>query len=51
MALGQMKNVIGLTGDEFDNFAASLVDLGNKGNSTEAQYPLHRLLLGAARRS
>lgn len=37
MALGQLQNVIGLTGDEFDNFAASLVDLGNKGNSTESQ--------------
>ena len=36
-ALGQLQNVIGLTGDEFDNFAASLVDLGNKGASTEAQ--------------
>jgi TP901 family phage tail tape measure protein len=35
-ALGQLANVIGLTGDEFDNFAASLVDLGNKGASTEA---------------
>jgi TP901 family phage tail tape measure protein len=37
VALGQLQNIIGLTGDEFDNFAASLVDLGNKGNSTEAQ--------------
>lgn len=36
-ALGQLQNVIGLTGDEFDNFAAALVDLGNKGASTEAQ--------------
>jgi TP901 family phage tail tape measure protein len=36
-ALGQLQNVIGLTGDEFDNFAASLVDLGNKGASTESQ--------------
>lgn len=36
-ALGQLQNVIGLTGDEFDNFAASLVDLGNKGASTEGQ--------------
>lgn len=35
-ALGQLQNVIGLTGDEFDNFAAALVDLGNKGASTEA---------------
>jgi TP901 family phage tail tape measure protein len=37
VALGQLQNVIGLTGDEFDNFSASLVDLGNKGNSTESQ--------------
>jgi TP901 family phage tail tape measure protein len=37
VALGQMQNVIGLTGDEFDNFVASLVALGNAGNSTEAQ--------------
>jgi len=36
-ALGQLQNVIGLTGDEFDNFAASLVALGNAGNSTESQ--------------
>jgi TP901 family phage tail tape measure protein len=36
-ALGQLTNVIGLQGDEFDNFTASLVDLGNKGSSTEAQ--------------
>lgn len=37
MALGQLTNVIGLSGDEFDNFAAALVDLGNKGSSTESQ--------------
>ena len=36
-ALGQLQNVIGLTGDEFDNFTATLVDLGNKGASTESQ--------------
>src|SRR5262245_2703280 len=36
-ALGQLQNVIGLTADEFDNFTAALVDLGNKGASTEAQ--------------
>ncbi|HUT76767.1 MAG TPA: phage tail tape measure protein [Polyangia bacterium] len=35
--LGQLTNVIGLTGDEYDNFAATLVDLGNKGASTESQ--------------
>lgn len=44
-ALGQLQNVLGLTGDEFDNFAAALVDLGNKGASTEAQ------ILEIARRS
>lgn len=44
-ALGQLQNVIGLTGAEFDNFAAALVDLGNKGASTEAQ------ILEIARRS
>ena len=44
-ALGQLQNVIGLTGADFDNFAASLVDLGNKGASTEAQ------ILEIARRS
>lgn len=36
-ALGQLGNVIGLTGDDFDNFGATLVDLGNKGASTEAE--------------
>jgi TP901 family phage tail tape measure protein len=45
VALGQMQNVIGLTADEFDNFVASLVHLGNVGNSTEAQ------ILEIARRS
>lgn len=45
VGLGQLQNVIGLTGDEFDNFAASLVDLGNKGNSTES------MILEIARRA
>ena len=45
VSLGQLQNIIGLTGDEFDNFAASLVDLGNKGNSTEA------MILEIARRA
>jgi TP901 family phage tail tape measure protein len=36
-ALGQLQNVLGLTADEFDNFGAALVDLGNKGASTESQ--------------
>lgn len=44
-ALGQMGNIIGLTAAEFDNFAAALVDLGNKGNSTESA------ILEIARRS
>lgn len=44
-ALGQMANIIGLQAGEFDNFASALVDLGNKGNSTEAQ------ILEIARRS
>ena len=36
-ALGQLSNVLGLTADDYDNFAATLVDLGNKGASTESQ--------------
>lgn len=36
-ALGQLSNVLGLTQQDFDNFGAALVDLGNKGASTEAQ--------------
>lgn len=36
-ALGQLQNVLGLTGADFGSFAAALVDLGNKGASTEAQ--------------
>ena len=36
-ALGQLGNVLRLTGADYDNFAATLVDLGNKGASTEAQ--------------
>ncbi len=36
-ALGQLSNVLGLTADDFDNFGAALVDLGNKGASTESQ--------------
>lgn len=36
-ALGQLSNVLDLTADDFDNFGAALVDLGNKGASTEAQ--------------
>ena len=36
-ALGHLQNVLQLTGDEYDNLAASVVDLGNKGASTESQ--------------
>lgn len=36
-SLGQLGNVLKLTGEDYDNFAAALVDLGNKGASTEAQ--------------
>lgn len=33
--LGQLQNTIGLTADEFDNFSAALVELGNEGSSVE----------------
>src|SRR5690606_12484296 len=36
-ALGQLSNVLGLTADEYERFASTLVDLGNKGASTESQ--------------
>lgn len=36
-ALGQLSNVLGLTAADYDNFGATLVDLGNKGASTESQ--------------
>jgi TP901 family phage tail tape measure protein len=35
-SLGQLQNVLGLTSDDLDNFGAALVDLGNKGASTES---------------
>ncbi len=35
-ALGQLSNVLGLTGADYERFASTLVDLGNKGASTEA---------------
>ena len=35
-SLGVLGNVLGLTADEFDNFGSALVDLGNKGASTES---------------
>jgi TP901 family phage tail tape measure protein len=37
MALGQLGTSMNLTADQYDNFASALVELGNKGNSTEAQ--------------
>lgn len=36
-ALGQLSNVLGMTQAEYPKFAAALVDLGNKGASTESQ--------------
>ena len=50
-ALGQLQNVIGLTGDEFDNFAATLVDLGNKGAQHRGANPRDRQACRVARRS
>lgn len=36
-ALGKLANVLGLVAADFDNFGAALVDLGNKGASTEQE--------------
>lgn len=36
-ALGQLSNVLKLTGDDYARFASTLVDLGNNGASTESQ--------------
>ena len=36
-SLGTLSNVLGLTQKDFERFASTLVDLGNKGASTEAQ--------------
>lgn len=44
-ALGQLGNVIRLRAEDYERFASTLVDLGNKGASTEAQ------ILEIARRS
>ena len=50
VGLGQLQNIIHLTAGEFDNFASALVDLGNKGNSTESQIlEVARRAGGAAR--
>ena len=35
-SLGVMANLLKLTGEDYERFASSLVDLGNKGASTEA---------------
>ena len=36
-SLGKIGTILNLTGDEFENFADILVNLGNKGASTEAE--------------
>ena len=41
-ALGGMSNLLGLTGKDFERFASALVDLGNKGASTEDLETRHR---------
>jgi TP901 family phage tail tape measure protein len=43
-SLGVLGNVLGLLPEDFDNFGSALVDLGNKGASTETQ------ILGIAER-
>lgn len=44
-ALGKLSNILGLTAQDYDRFGATLVDLGNKGASTEAE------ILGIAERA
>lgn len=36
-SLGQLSNVLGLTNKDYERFGSTLVDLGNKGASTESQ--------------
>lgn len=36
-SLGQLSNVLGLTNEDYERFGSTLVDLGNKGASTESQ--------------
>jgi TP901 family phage tail tape measure protein len=48
ISLGQLQNVLGLTSEDFDNFGAALVDLGNKGASTESQIVDIASRIGAA---
>lgn len=47
-ALGQLGNVLHLTGDDFEDFADSLVALGNAGASTESQIVEMAARFGAA---
>jgi TP901 family phage tail tape measure protein len=47
-ALGQLSNVLQLTSDDYSRFAATLVDLGNKGASTEAEILEITRRMGAA---
>lgn len=47
-ALGQLSNVLGLTGADYERFASTLVDLGNKGASTEADILAITARAGAA---
>ena len=44
-SLGQLSNVLGLTNEDYEKFGSTLVDLGNKGASTESQ------ILGMTERS
>ncbi len=36
-ALGRIGNILGLTAEDYDNFGSALVNLGNKGASTEPE--------------
>jgi TP901 family phage tail tape measure protein len=47
-SLGTLSNVLKLTGDEYDNFASTLVALGNAGASTESQIIQLAERMGAA---
>lgn len=50
-ALGQLGNILGFTGEEFEDFADALVALGNAGASTEDQIIDIAARFGAAARS
>ena len=47
-ALGQLSNVLNLTEQDYERFGATLVDLGNKGASTEADILAITARAGAA---